>query len=82
MNFSDNNNDMINNGTENNFNMSENANLDVNKKNSEYYDKLMTESGTNKDNYYDKNNPFIKILLIVLFVIIVVGSLIVLLLGL
>ena len=82
MNFSDNNSNMINNGTENNFNMSENGNLDVNKKNSEYYDKLMTEAGTNKDNYYDKNNPFVKILLIVLLAIIVVGSLIILLLGL
>ena len=81
MNFSDNNSNMINNGTENDFNMSENANLDVNKKNSEYYDKLMTESGTNKDSYYDKNNPFVKILLIVLLVIIVVGSAIVFLLA-
>jgi len=81
MNFSDNNSNMINNGTENNFDMNNNANLDVNKKNSEYYDKLMTESGTNKDNYYDKNNPFIKILLIVLLAIIVVGSAIILLLG-
>jgi len=81
MNFNDNNSNMINNGTENNFDMNNNANLDVNKKNSEYYDKLMTESGTNKDSYYDKNNPFIKILLIVLLAIIVVGSLVILLLG-
>ena len=58
MNFSDNNSNMINNGTENEFNMSENANLDVNKKNSEYYEKLMTESGTNKDNYYEVNGQY------------------------
>ena len=67
--------------TDNNYNMSENANLYVNKKNSEYYEKLMTESGTDKSNYYDKNNPFVKILLIVLLAVIVVGSVIVLLLG-
>ena len=82
MNFNDNNSNMINNGTDNNFNMSDNSNLEVNKKNSDYYSKLMTESGTNKDSYYDKNSPFIKILLIVLFVVIVIGSLIILLLGL
>ncbi len=64
------------------FNMSNNANLEVNKKNSEYYQNLMTEAGTKKDSYYDKNNPVVKILLIVLLAIIVVGSLIVLLLGL
>ena len=81
MNFSDNNSNMINNGTENDFDMNNNANLDVNKKNSEYYQNLMTEAGTDKNNYYDKNNPVVKILLIVLGAIILVGSLIVLLLG-
>ena len=44
---------MINNGTENNFDMNNNSNLDVNKKNSDYYEKLMTESGTNKYDYYE-----------------------------
>ena len=82
MNFEDNNSNIINNGSENEFEMKDNQNLDVNKQNSDYYEKLMTEAGTNKDDYYDKNNPIVKIILIVLAVIIVVGSLIVLLLGL
>ena len=82
MNFEDNNSNIVNNGSETEFEMKDNQNLDVNKKNSDYYEKLMTESGTNKDDYYDRNNPVVKIILIVLAVIIVVGSLIVLLLGL
>ena len=82
MNFEDNNSNIVNNGSETEFEMKDNQNLDVNKQNSDYYEKLMTEAGTNKDDYYDKNNPFVKILLIVLLAIIVVGSAIVLLLGL
>lgn len=73
MDYNDNNND---------FNMSENANLEVNKKNSEYYKNLMTEAGSNKDSYYNKNNPIVKIVLIILFVIIVIGSIFILFLGL
>ena len=73
---------MNNNENNNEFNMSNNADLEVNKKNSEYYSKLMTEAGTNKDSYYDKNSPIVKIVLLVLLAVIIVGSVIVLLLGL
>lgn len=47
--------------------------LDVNKKNREEYEKLMDESKSKLDSYYDKDNIFIKILLVVLFIIIVLG---------
>ena len=48
--------------------------LEVNRKNREDYEKLMKESSTQLDGYWDKNNVFVKILLIGLLVIIVVGS--------
>lgn len=52
--------------------------LEVNKKNREDYEQLMRDSSSNLDGYWDKNNSFVKILLIVLLVIIVVGSIYVL----
>lgn len=48
--------------------------LEVNRKNREDYEKLMKESSTQLDGYWDKNNVFVKILLIGLLVIIAVGS--------
>ena len=48
--------------------------LEVNRKNREDYEKLMKESSTQLDGYWDKDNVFVKILLIGLLVIIVVGS--------
>ncbi len=47
--------------------------LDFNKAKRENYEQLMKESSTNLDGYWDKNNPFVKILLIVLAIIIVIG---------
>ena len=52
----------------------ENQELEVNKKNREDYEQLMKESSTQLDGYWDSNNPFVKILLIGLFVLIVVGA--------
>ncbi len=53
----------------------ENKELEVNKKNSDDYNKLMNESSTNIDRYYwDRKNPIIKILLLILFFAIVLGS--------
>ena len=52
--------------------------LEVNKKDREDYEQLMRDSSSNLDGYWDKNNSFVKILLIVLLVIIVVGSIYVL----
>jgi len=50
-----------------------NTEIDVNKKNRENYEKLMTDSSTNLDGYWDKNNIFVKLLLLVLGLVIVVG---------
>ncbi len=47
--------------------------LEINKKNREDYEKLMKESSTNLDGYWDKNNTFVKLLLLILGIIIVVG---------
>ena len=49
--------------------------LNFNKNKREDYEKLMQESSTNKDGYWDSNSPFLRIFLLVLGVIIVVGSL-------
>lgn len=48
--------------------------LEFNKKNREDYENLMDKSSTQLDGYYDKSNVFIKVILLVLFAIIVVGS--------
>ena len=52
----------------------QNNELEVNRKNREDYEKLMKESSTQLDGYWDKDNVFVKILLIGLLVIIAVGS--------
>ena len=53
----------------------QNKELEVNKKNREDYEKLMKDSSTNLDGFWDSNNLFVKIFLLVLLVIIVGGSL-------
>ena len=53
----------------------QNNELEVNKKNREDYEKLMKDSSTNLDGFWDSNNLFVKIFLLVLLVIIVGGSL-------
>lgn len=55
-----------------NINDSDNG-VEVNKKNQEEYNKLMNEASSNTDIYYDKKNPVIKIILLVLAIIIVLG---------
>ena len=47
--------------------------VDINKKNRENYEQLMKESSVNLDGYYDKKNPFVKILLLLLGVVIIGG---------
>ena len=47
--------------------------LEFNKNNREYTEKLMDESGTNRDDYWDRNSPFVRLFLLVLLVIIVIG---------
>ena len=47
--------------------------VDINKKNKEDFEKLMEESSTNKDAYWDSNNPIVKIVLLLIGVIIIIG---------
>lgn len=47
--------------------------VDINKKNREDYEQLMKESSVNLDGYYDKKNPFVKILLLLLGIVIIGG---------
>lgn len=53
--------------------------LEVNRQKREDYEKLMKESSTNLDGYWDKNSIVVKIILFVLLAIIVVGSTIIIL---
>ena len=48
--------------------------LDFNKKNREDYENLMADSSSKLDGYWDKKNPFVIIVLVILLAIIVVGS--------
>lgn len=50
-----------------------NQELEVNKQKREEYEQLMKDSSTQLDGYYDKKNPFVKLLLLVLAVIIILG---------
>ena len=47
--------------------------LEFNKRKREDYENLMKESSTNLDGYWDKNNPFVKLLLLILAGIVVFG---------
>ncbi len=47
--------------------------LEINKQHREDYEKLMQESSTKLDGYWDKNNPFVKIVLFLLGALIVAG---------
>ena len=51
----------------------ENNELNVNKEKREEFEQLMQESSTNLDGYWDKQNPFVRLLLLVLGLIIVAG---------
>ena len=51
----------------------ENKELEVNKEKREEYEQLMKDSQTNLDGYWDKNNSFVKLLLLILGVIIILG---------
>lgn len=59
--------------TNNNFETNQNEELDINRKNREDYEKLMKESSTNLDGYWDKNNAFVKLFLLVLALAIIAG---------
>ena len=51
----------------------ENKDLEVNKKNREDFENLMKETETNKDNYWDKNDPIVKALLGFIGLVILAG---------
>ena len=48
--------------------------LDINKKNREDFENLMKESSTKKDMYWDSNNPFVKLVLGLIGLIIIIGA--------
>jgi len=50
-----------------------NGELNFNKEKREDYESLMSNSSTNLDGYWDKNNPFVKLVLLLLGIIIVGG---------
>lgn len=47
--------------------------LEFNKQHRESYETLMKESSTQLDGFYDKKNPFVKLLLLILAVVSVLG---------
>ena len=47
--------------------------LEFNKKNRENYEKLMSDSSTQLDGYWDSKNPFVKLFLLGLLAFIVLG---------
>ena len=56
--------------------------IDVNRENEEFYNSLMEESRRKTDDYWDRNNPIIKILLTILLIVGVVGFIYYLIVGL
>lgn len=48
--------------------------LEVNRKNREDFENLMEESSINKDGYWDKNNPVVRFVLILIGVAVLAGS--------
>ncbi|MBQ6539129.1 MAG: hypothetical protein IJL76_02505 [Bacilli bacterium] len=55
--------------------------VEANKKNQEYYQKLMDESGSKKSDYYDKKDPLVRLILLVLAIIIIVGTVFIIMRG-
>ena len=52
----------------------ENKELEVNKQKREEYEQLMKDSSTQLDGYWDKKNPFVNLLLLVLASIVILGA--------
>ena len=65
---------MNNQNNNQNFIEQQNTELDINKKNRENYENLMQDSSTNLDGYWDKNNAFVKLILLILGIVIIVGA--------
>ncbi len=49
-------------------------NIDVNSKNQEEFNRLITNARKKDDGYLDRNNPIIKMILIILLIIALGGS--------
>lgn len=50
------------------------SDLDFNKKNRDDYENLMADSSTQLDGYWDRKNPFVIIVLLILLGIIIFGT--------
>lgn len=55
--------------------LSKSGELDVNKKNSEEFERLMDNAANKHDSYWDKGNPVVKVILWLLLIFIVLGTL-------
>ena len=55
--------------------------VEINKKNAEYYQKLMDESGSKKSEYYDKKDPLVRLILLILAIIIIAGTVFIIMRG-
>ena len=51
----------------------ENQELEVNKQKREEFEQLMKDSSTKTEDYWDKNNLFVRLILLVLGIVIVLG---------
>ena len=51
----------------------EKGELEFNKKNREDFEQLMEDSSTNRDGYWDSNNIFVRVLLLILGIVIIGG---------
>ena len=52
-----------------------NDNKDVNQKNIDEFNKVMENAKIKTDGYFDRNNPIVKIILVILLIISIIGSL-------
>ena len=57
-----------------NENMNLDNEVDVNKKNQDTYNSILQHSQDKDNGYWDRNNPVIKIILLILFVIAFIGT--------
>lgn len=48
--------------------------LEFNKKNREDFEDLMDKSSVNKEGYWDSNNPFVRLVLILIGLVILAGA--------
>lgn len=53
--------------------MEEEKVVDINEQKKKETERIMEEASVNRDDYWDKNNPFVKLVLLILGIIIIAG---------